>query len=190
MIHYTIVMNTLSPRLQSLFENRMRYLPEITARALTSIDWSSKLITIGKKYGVHVDEMEDFQEVVLNSMIGLSAPDQFEQQLLLALAVSPTTLTSIIHDINDQIFEPIHDFVVNQGKSPDPLQQAGLIVEKTEPIVTPVVEIPIQSQPQPPAAPTLEAPTLIIPETKTEAPSDHTEKKPIISGDFSNFFIT
>ena len=124
-------MATLSSSLQSILENRLRYLPEITGQAINSIDWSGKLISIGHKYGLHVDEMEEFQGVVLKSMIGLIDPEHFETELINALALSPITTEQVIAEINAQIFEPIHDFVMNKGKI-DTMKSTGITVEAPE----------------------------------------------------------
>ena len=128
-------MANLSSNLQSVLENRLRYLPEITGKAINSIDWATRIINIGHKYGLHVDEMEDFQGVVLKSMIGLVAPENFETELINALALSPTTTEKIISELNTEIFEPIHDYVMNDGKV-DELKKSGIILEtqKDEPL--------------------------------------------------------
>ncbi len=123
-------MTNLSSNLQTILDNRLRYLPEITGRAITSIDWASRIITIGHKYGLHVDEMEEFQEVVLKSMIGLITPENFEGELINALALSPVTTEKIITELNTEIFEPIHDYVMNGGKV-DELKKSGILVENT-----------------------------------------------------------
>lgn len=125
-------MNTLSPALQSMLDNRLRYLPEITGKAIASIDWSSKIIEIGHKYGIHVDDIEDLQAVVLKSMIGLLPPDEFEKNLILATAVSPSVSEQIIIAMNQAIFEPIHQFVMANGKPKDPLAAAGIELQKEE----------------------------------------------------------
>lgn len=125
-------MNNLSPTLQSILDNRLRYLPEITTRALASIDWATRIITIGHTYGLHVDDMEEFQGVVLKSMIGMIAPDRFEAELINTLALSPANIEKIINDLNTQVFEPIHDFVMHEGKT-DPLKSAGIELEVTTP---------------------------------------------------------
>lgn len=169
-------MTTLSSSLQSILDNRLRYLPEITGKAITSIDWSTKLITIGKKYGLHIDEMEEFQTVVLKSMIGLIPPEQFETELISALAVSPTDTEKIIHEINDQIFEPIHNFIMNQGAVVDPLKQAGIIIEPVQEGSS-SKELPISNQN------ISHEPTLEIPASPETVPL-----KPEVSGDFSSFF--
>jgi hypothetical protein len=128
---YNTLMTNLSSNLQTILENRLRYLPEITGQAINSIDWATRIITIGHKYGLHVDEMEEFQEVVLKSMTGLIAPEQFESELITALALSPATTEKIIAELNAQIFEPVHDYVMHGGKS-DGLKTSGIEVEKFE----------------------------------------------------------
>lgn len=142
---------TLSSNLQSILDNRLRYLPEITARAINSIDWSAKLITIGHKYGLHIDEMEEFQGVVLKAMIGLVAPTDFENQLINALALSPTNTDKIIAEVNREIFEPIHGFVMNQGRPADPMATAGIVVqpEASVPIPVKVSSVPLEIPPSP-----------------------------------------
>lgn len=121
-------MANLSSNLQGVLDNRLRYLPEITGKAINSIDWATRIITIGHKYGLHVDEMEDFQGVVLKSMIGLIPPENFETELLTTLALSPATTEHIIVELNTQIFEPIHNFVMNNGKV-DGLKTSGIEIE-------------------------------------------------------------
>ncbi len=169
-------MTTLSPSLQSILDNRLRYLPEITGRAIASIDWSSKLITIGKKYGLHIDDMEDFQTVVLKSMIGLIPPEKFETEIISAVALSPIDTEKIIHEINDQIFEPIHDFVINGGKS-DPLKATGLEVSAAP------SETIFPSTHHEELSPVADSNLLEIPASPKTIRS-----KPMVSGDFSAFF--
>ncbi len=154
-------MANLSSNLQSILENRLRYLPEITGQAIGSIDWATRIITIGHNYGLHVDEMEDFQAVVLKSMIGLISPENFETELINALALSPATTEKIITELNVAVFEPIHDYVMNGGKS-DPMKSLGITIETpsslAEPRDTPTSqvekpELEIPASPEPDTAP-------------------------------------
>jgi hypothetical protein len=148
-------MANLSSNLQSVLENRLRYLPEITGQAIHSIDWATRIVNIGHKYGLHVDEMEEFQGVVLKSMIGLITPENFEMELINALALSPATTEKIITELNTDIFEPIHDYVMNGGKV-DELKKSGLELEtplpETAPVLVPtgssILEIPASPEPK------------------------------------------
>jgi len=147
-------MANLSSSLQSVLENRLRYLPEITGKAINSIDWATRIVNIGHKYGLHVDEMEDFQGVVLKSMIGLISPENFETELINALALSPATTEKIITELNVEIFEPVHDYVMNGGKV-DELKKSGIVLESN---------IELESTPKMDAAP-LEIPASPEPDT-------------------------
>jgi hypothetical protein len=80
----------LSSNLQTILDNRLRYLPDISSKAITSIDWSTKVIEIGHKYGLHIEDIEDMQMVVLKSMTGLASPEDFETNLITATAASPS----------------------------------------------------------------------------------------------------
>lgn len=132
-MRYTIVMNNLSPNLQSIFDNRLRYLPDPVKNALTTTEWVSELIAIGKQYGIHIDEMEEFQSVVIKSLVGMLAPEQFENALITATAVSPATAEKMIHDINEKIFQPIHDKIMHPEQKPSPhqeLESTGIVIEE------------------------------------------------------------
>ncbi|MDB4984529.1 MAG: hypothetical protein JWM20_708 [Patescibacteria group bacterium] len=119
----------LSSSLQSILDNRLRYLPEITAQAISSVDWASKLADIAREYGLHMDEVEDLQSVVMRSMVGMIQPAEFEQALISALALSPANAEKMIAEINGRVFQPIHDYVMNGGKSNDVMADTGIHVE-------------------------------------------------------------
>lgn len=163
----------LSSNLQSILTNRLRYLPEITSKAITSIDWSTQVVEIGHKYGLHIDDIEELQMVVLKSMTGLADPKDFEMNLISATAASPTTIERLITDLNHHIFEPIHDYVMNQGKAPDPLAAQGIQLEPEH------EELPL-------------VPTPPQPKQELEIPASPEPKplKPQVPGSFNTFFVT
>lgn len=165
----------LSSNLQSILTNRLRYLPEITGKAINSIDWPTKVVEIGHKYGLHVDDIEELQTVVLKSMTGLASPADFESNLISATAASPSTVEKLILDLNHQIFEPIHDFVMTDGKTPDPLAAHGIELQPE------LAEAPLAPEPVPePKGPELEIPA---------SPEPVQPLKPQVPGSFSNFFV-
>jgi hypothetical protein len=89
----------------------------------------------------------------------LVSPENFEDEIINATAVSPATAEQLISDINMQILEPIHEFVMNQGKAPDPLTATGIIVEAPMPApmnipkpptaASPTVSLEIPASPEP-----------------------------------------
>ncbi len=174
----------LSSTLQSMLDNRLRYLPEITGKAIASVDWPSRIIEIGRKYGLHMDDIEELQEVVLKSMIGLASPADFENNLISATAASPATINAMVADMNEKVFEPIHDFVINNGKEENPLVAHGIEIE-TEPITESSHRTP-SSLAEPRDTPPLSRgrPTLDIP----VSPESNTPK-PQVPGSFDAFFM-
>ncbi len=176
----------LSSNLQSILDNRLRYLPDITAKAIASVDWATKLSSIAHTYGLHMDEVEDLQSVVMRSMVGMIAPADFEQSLISALALSPANAEKMISEINAQVFQPIHDVVMAGGKSPDGMVGMGIHVEESE-----------QTHPLPPltegAATAAHSPSvditneLVLPEVQK---TENAEQKKIIAPDtFENLFF-
>lgn len=163
----------LSSKLQAVLNNRLRYLPEITSRAISSVDWPTKVIEIGKKYGLHMEEIGDLQEVVLKSMTGLADPSDFESNLISATAASPATIDHLIDDLNLNIFEPIHNFVVNNGKVPDSTKIQGIDFEPQLPDTSFTVPTPPQNQSI----------------QELEIPEKPPVSKPQVHGNFNNFFI-
>ncbi len=166
----------LSSNLQSILTNRLRYLPEITGKAINSIDWPTKVVEIGHKYGLHIDDIEELQTVVLKSMTGLASPADFETNLISATAASPSTIEKLIQDLNHHIFEPIHNFVMTDGKAPDPLAVHGIELEPA------VVDVPNAPELVPePRGPELEIPA---------SPEPVVQKlKPQVPGSFNDFFV-
>lgn len=117
-----------------------------------------------------MDDIEELQTVVLKSMTGLAAPADFEKNLIAATAASPALIEKMIEEMNHEIFEPIHDFVMSGGKAPDPLAKHGIELQPSDDVVP--------TPPKPMAAP-LEIPTSPEPVVP----------KPQVKGSFDSFFV-
>lgn len=174
----------LSSNLQSILDNRLRLLPQITRDAIASVDWPTILIEIGKKYGLHIDDMEEFQGVILKSMTGMIAPAQFESALITALALSPQTTETIITEVNEKIFQPIHDYVLRGGKPVDGMEKAGIVLDNLTPAHTVPPRSPVgESLPLRGGGSTLPA---LHPEALT---AGEDELEPLASARFEDYFI-
>lgn len=175
----------LSSNLQSILTNRLRYLPEITGKAINSIDWPTRLIEIGRTYGLHVDEMEDFQAVVMKAMVGMIQPGKFMDELISTLALSPANAEKVLMEVNDKVFEPIHEYVMNGGATaPDPLKQTGIVMDEHVPTPASDDAIPVPPAPvQQPASQEFEIPP------SPEAVPTPVPAKPQVTGSFDDFFV-
>lgn len=137
---YTI--NNMNDKLRQSFEEQLVYLPEINQQALKSFDWATELLSIGKNYGLHIDELEDLQVETMLVMVGLVQVKDYPNELINKLAISPAEANKIITQVNDRIFQPIHDYIVNGGpKVPSTpkgvMESAGFeITDDDAPLVT------------------------------------------------------
>lgn len=110
---YTII--NMNERLKQQFEEQLTYLPAINQQALRSFDWATELVAIGKNYGLHIDELEDLQTETMLLLVGLITAEQYPNEIINRLAISPAEAEKIIEQVNDRIFIPIHDYIVNGG---------------------------------------------------------------------------
>ncbi len=108
-------MNDFNEKFRSTLAEQMTYLPEITQKALKSFDWATQLLSIGKEYGLHIDQLEDLQLETMLVLVGIIPAESYETELETKLAISPAEAVKIIQAVNTQIFIPIHDYIVNDG---------------------------------------------------------------------------
>lgn len=188
----------LSSSLQSVLENRIRYLPEITGKAIQSVDWATKLVEIGKKFGLHMEDIEDLQGVVMKSMVGLLVPARFEDNVISATALSPRSAEQLIAEVNAQILDPIHQYVMSGGKKADTLTETGIVPVPPDTDDQTADHTPAQETKDTSAAnPEEEAVgELVLPEVgaspsrgDAEPSAPDTPRKPLVPGKFDDFFI-
>jgi hypothetical protein len=135
-------MINMNDKLKQQFEEQLAYLPDITQQALKSFDWATGILSIGKKHGLYIDQLEDLQIETMLVLVGLVQPEDYPKELMNRLALSPAETDKIIDDINDEIFTPIHNYIIeSENKTPkiptelttpqpisfgSPLDQAGM----------------------------------------------------------------
>lgn len=139
---YNEIMNET---LRQSFEEQLVYLPEINQQALKSFDWATELLAIGKNSGLHIDELEDLQVETMLVLVGLSQPSEYQNELITRLAISPTEANKIIEQVNQRVFKPIHDYIVNGGpKKPTTpagvMESAGFEITNDDTPLTPVAD--------------------------------------------------
>lgn len=127
----------MNEKIRQQFEEQLAYLPTINQEALKAFDWATELIGIGKNYGLHVDELEDLQIETMLLLVGLTSPDNYEKELIERLAIPPSEVNKIIEQINERIFTPIHEHIVNGGPKTQStpatiMESAGLEMTKDD----------------------------------------------------------
>lgn len=96
------------------FEEYIQYLPEVNQHALRSFDWATVILNVGKKNGLYIDQLEDLQIETMLVLTGQVSAEDYPNELMNRLALSPAQAEKIIFDINQQVFTPIHDYILDQ----------------------------------------------------------------------------
>lgn len=171
---YTVI--NMNDKLRKSFEEQLVYLPEINQQALKSFDWATELLSIGKNYGLHIDQLEDLQVETMLVMVGLVQVKDYPNELIMRLAISPSEANRIIEQVNDRIFTPIHDYIVNGGPKvvttpTGVMESAGFeITNDDAPLVTQTENFVRVGGIASPAQPTVEAVKPVSQPVITQAP--------------------
>lgn len=116
--------------LQSKFDS----LPEAIKEAITSVDFSNHLQTIGRNNGLHIDELDALLEEVGFVMLGETHSKDFPEKLGKRLNITQEKLTPLIKSIDDEIFQPIRSALMEVTAKPAPtITQSQASVTTTPP---------------------------------------------------------
>lgn len=131
------------------YQEQLKLLPEISQQALTSFNWVNVLLDIGKSFALQLDELEDLQVETMMLLVGITPPDEYEQELIKVLPLSKIEIEKLLDSINEKILIPIHDYIINGGptKTPDPLTSSGVTLGTDENNSSPVESSPLIIEP-------------------------------------------
>ncbi len=94
------------------YEDIYNSLPKKVRDAMTSVDVSSKIYNIGRKYNLHIDQIGDLAEEVGLAMLGVSRLKSFDINIKKRLKLSYETAKMISADINKDIFREIREALI------------------------------------------------------------------------------
>lgn len=101
----------INESLQNTIHEHMKKLPEGVQGAIRASGWERKILDIGRKYGLHVDQMEILQTELSLAILGLSKREDFIGEVKREAGIPTEQLNEIVAEINLQIFEPIRDYL-------------------------------------------------------------------------------
>ncbi len=107
-------------------------LPENIRQIFDASETSVVLINIGKKYGLHIDQVGQLTTLVHYVLLGLLTPKNFVVELKGTLGVSEDIANLITYDLNQQILIKIRRELeeLSRGQKP-PVTEQELSVKKT-----------------------------------------------------------
>ncbi len=100
-------MNTQST--QNTIQEHMKTLPHDVQEAIHGSSWERKILDIGRRYGLHVDQLEVLQTELSLAVLGLVGRDEFVKETIHEGGISRQVMDLMILDINREIFEPIRN---------------------------------------------------------------------------------
>ncbi len=92
---------------QKTIDQHMKTLPEDVQEAIHGSSWERKILMIGRKYGLHVDQLEILQTELSLAVLGLTGRDEFARETMHEARIDKQTMDLMVVDINKEIFEPI-----------------------------------------------------------------------------------
>lgn len=87
----------------------MKTLPHDVQEAIHGSSWERKILDIGRRYGLHVDQLEVLQTELSLAVLGLVGRDEFVRETMREGGISRQIMDPMILDINREIFEPIRE---------------------------------------------------------------------------------
>ena len=99
------------------YHEQLALLPSLNQSAIQSIDWMGLLIDIGKSHGIDHEDILDLQLETMLVLVGLEDPNNYENQLIAILALSPAEADKLITDITEQIFTPIANYIISNSQT-------------------------------------------------------------------------
>lgn len=120
--------------IKQIIDERMLKLPPTLKEAIDSSDWERKIFDIGKKYSLHIDDLEYLETELSATIVGLSDRNEFAESLKTHLGLKDNVVEGIITDINNKIFEGIREKL--QGKmsedGSDKMENSSVVMSPTE----------------------------------------------------------
>ncbi len=95
--------------IKNLIQNHMKKLPLDVQEAIHGSSWERKILDIGRKYGLHVDQLEILQTELSLAVLGLTERDEFVRETMREAHIDKHIMETMVADINREIFEPIRE---------------------------------------------------------------------------------
>lgn len=94
---------------KNALQDKFRNLPEDLQDAIFSEDISTKVMAIGKKYGLNLDKIEELHTATTSVILGTLHPRNFTMELSKNLGIDDMSAKKIATEVNEQIFLPIRE---------------------------------------------------------------------------------
>ena len=90
------------------FFSQVQKAPQAVREVVQSSGMIEIIMNVGKKYGLHIDQMSVLADLTSYMLVGLVNPNEFQSELV-AQGMSSENTEKVIQEINQQIFLPLRD---------------------------------------------------------------------------------
>lgn len=97
--------------LKKTISDHMKTLPRDVQDAINASSWERKVLTIGRRHGLHVDQLEILQTELSLAVLGLADREEFVQETMREARIDRQSMEKIVKDINEEIFEKIRNYL-------------------------------------------------------------------------------
>ncbi|MCE9549391.1 hypothetical protein K8Q98_03290 [Candidatus Nomurabacteria bacterium] len=145
----------MNPETEKIIREQMEKLPPEIRELFLMPDLGEKIIAIGKKNTLNVEQMGSLETETYLVMLGLVRPEEFESELKSNLKIDELKAKNIITDVNLQILSGIREKLEKlhekkEGDAPLTESEELEMANQLKSIKVPVVsEAPKQAAPQP-----------------------------------------
>lgn len=103
----------MDDKTQKIINEHLEKLPPYIGESLKHIPWGNEILQIGKKYGIHVDQMGDLQLETMMVLVGIVHPDEYPNSLRHILNLPEEKIAGIVKDVNERILKTIRQELIN-----------------------------------------------------------------------------
>lgn len=91
-------------------------LPPDVREAYGSVEYMKVLDEIEKKHGLHIDQAGELSNEIYKLVLGITLPQKFISAVASSVRVTPETAREITEEVNQRIFRPVKDSLVQIHK--------------------------------------------------------------------------
>ncbi len=96
-------------KIEEIVKKQWQKMPVEIQNALSVSGWENKIIELGKRHGLRVDQLGMFQQETLLVLLGLVHPDQYIHELQTRLNVVAPKAEALANDADKEIFSGIRE---------------------------------------------------------------------------------
>ncbi|MFA6353972.1 MAG: hypothetical protein WCW93_03515 [Candidatus Paceibacterota bacterium] len=120
----------MDPETEKIIKEQMEKLPDEIKKIFTDPELGNKIINIGRKNGLNIEQLGIFQTETYLVMLGLVHPDEYQTELKDRLKINNEKANTITKDVNEQMLSKIFDQLKKIYEEDEDLKDENM--EKTE----------------------------------------------------------